>query len=676
MSSTPPRAWFVPEVIQTSAMDCGPAALKALLGGLGIPLNYAALRDACHTGADGTSIDALEDLCTALGLEAHQELAPLGDAIEILAASAPCIVTIKTSSGQPHFVVLWRRRAGLLEIMDPGRGRRWVGARAFVNELYLHFQPFDPPMFRSWFTGTEWYRVLKKRLAALGATSLLPDSLLDAPAIGAIDGGARLVTRLVADGTLRQPAAAAAVRNVVQAELGSADGILPDTMKASRHDEVAGFGVRGVVFLAVRRKEPTSPTQALPPLARKLMGADGPTPLEMLRSQLTSHGARLVHLLGIVTVSVVICAFAEMLLLRAAFNAHSWLALPYQRFTGTSLYVGVVLLLLALETLLGLGVARFSRGLELRTRVALLSKLPRLPDRYFRTRPMSDTAHRTLGLFQLKPMPELLAIGMRQGIDLLVTVVALCLVYPRGTPWAMLALAFVLGVPLLSLGAHTQAEHRTQAHAGALAQLYLDVLQGLSPIRTHGGQAAVGAKQDELLVDWRLESARTTRMLAWSEALQSAGVLAAISLLLASYLASGASGGLLVLAFWALRLPLHGRALAGTIQRLPTILASLTRLVEPLAAEEASATEGEPEPRSPSGGPAISSGMALSLQDVHVVLGGHEVLSNVGFRVEPGERVAIVGRSGAGKSSLFAALMGVVELEAGALRVDGAPGRL
>ena len=27
----PNRRWFVPEVVQTSAMDCGPAALKAML---------------------------------------------------------------------------------------------------------------------------------------------------------------------------------------------------------------------------------------------------------------------------------------------------------------------------------------------------------------------------------------------------------------------------------------------------------------------------------------------------------------------------------------------------------------------------------------------------------------------------------------------------------------------
>ena len=41
--------FLVPEVVQTSAMDCGPAALKCLLGGFGISANYGRLREAWST---------------------------------------------------------------------------------------------------------------------------------------------------------------------------------------------------------------------------------------------------------------------------------------------------------------------------------------------------------------------------------------------------------------------------------------------------------------------------------------------------------------------------------------------------------------------------------------------------------------------------------------------------
>jgi ABC-type bacteriocin/lantibiotic exporter with double-glycine peptidase domain len=66
---SPARRYFAPEVVQTSAMDCGPATLKCLLEGFGIPVSYGRLREACQTDVDGTSIDTIEDIAGQLGLE-------------------------------------------------------------------------------------------------------------------------------------------------------------------------------------------------------------------------------------------------------------------------------------------------------------------------------------------------------------------------------------------------------------------------------------------------------------------------------------------------------------------------------------------------------------------------------------------------------------------------------
>ncbi len=41
------RRLFVPEVVQTSSMDCGPASLKCMLEGFGITASYGRLREAC-----------------------------------------------------------------------------------------------------------------------------------------------------------------------------------------------------------------------------------------------------------------------------------------------------------------------------------------------------------------------------------------------------------------------------------------------------------------------------------------------------------------------------------------------------------------------------------------------------------------------------------------------------
>jgi ATP-binding cassette subfamily C protein CydD len=48
-----------------------------------------------------------------------------------------------------------------------------------------------------------------------------------------------------------------------------------------------------------------------------------------------------------------------------------------------------------------------------------------------------------------------------------------------------------------------------------------------------------------------------------------------------------------------------------------------------------------------------------------------DAVSDVGFHIEPGEVVALVGPSGSGKSSLLGALVGLVPATGGAIRVDG-----
>ena len=69
---------IVPEVVQTSAMDCGPACLSSLLQGFDIRVSYERLREACQTDVDGTSIDTLEEVAIQLELEAEQIMVPIG----------------------------------------------------------------------------------------------------------------------------------------------------------------------------------------------------------------------------------------------------------------------------------------------------------------------------------------------------------------------------------------------------------------------------------------------------------------------------------------------------------------------------------------------------------------------------------------------------------------------
>src|SRR5262249_41784152 len=59
---TTQRSFLAPKVVQNSAMDCGPAALKCLLEGFAISVGYEPLRESCQTGVDGTSMNRMEEV--------------------------------------------------------------------------------------------------------------------------------------------------------------------------------------------------------------------------------------------------------------------------------------------------------------------------------------------------------------------------------------------------------------------------------------------------------------------------------------------------------------------------------------------------------------------------------------------------------------------------------------
>ena len=127
MTAASRQRWFlVPEVVQTSAMDCGPAALKCALEGFGISVHYGRLREACQTDVDGTSIDVLETLAGQFGLQAEQVMLPVNHLLLHEAEALPAILVTCLPNGLTHFVLVWRRLGPLVQIMDPAVGRRWI----------------------------------------------------------------------------------------------------------------------------------------------------------------------------------------------------------------------------------------------------------------------------------------------------------------------------------------------------------------------------------------------------------------------------------------------------------------------------------------------------------------------------------------------------------------------
>ena len=66
----------------------------------------------------------------------------------------------------------------------------------------------------------------------------------------------------------------------------------------------------------------------------------------------------------------------------------------------------------------------------------------------------------------------------------------------------------------------------------------------------------------------------------------------------------------------------------------------------------------------------------LDVQGIGVSLGGRRILHDVGFRIEHGEFVGMIGSNGAGKTTLLRVLLGLQEPSEGTVLFDGAkPGR-
>ena len=222
--------FFVPEIVQTSEMDCGPATLKALLEGYGISASYGRLREACQTQVDGTSIDVIEQVAIQLGLDAEQIMIPTDHLLLPEANVLPALVVVRLPNGLAHFVIIWSRHGHFLQVMDPGVGRRWVDEKRLLAELYVHRFPVPAQAFRDW-AGTEGFLApLRRRLSDLGLTGQQTADLVTQAAGDAgwrgwatLDAATRMVSAIVrASGIQRGEMAARLVLRFM--ESAGADG--------------------------------------------------------------------------------------------------------------------------------------------------------------------------------------------------------------------------------------------------------------------------------------------------------------------------------------------------------------------------------------------------------------------------------------------------------------------
>ena len=196
------RRWLVPEVVQTSGMDCGPACLTSIVRGFGLDASYGRLREACQTNVDGTSIDTIEEIIGELGLEGAQAILPVEHLLSPYGI-VPGIVVARQPVGAPHFIVLWNRRFGRAQVMDPAKGRRWVRPEELERELYIHEMALPAETWRELATEPAFCGPLELRVRALGVAdpaAYLERALADESwrGLAVLDAGTRVVETVIA----------------------------------------------------------------------------------------------------------------------------------------------------------------------------------------------------------------------------------------------------------------------------------------------------------------------------------------------------------------------------------------------------------------------------------------------------------------------------------------------
>ena len=690
------RRLFVPEVVQTSAMDCGPASLKCLAEGFGIPVSYGRLREACQTDVDGTSIDTMEEVAVQLGLEAEQIMAP-ADFVTLPEANLlPAIAVVLRASKVTHFVVAWRGHGGLLQVMDPAIGRQWEPKAQFLASLYIHTLPVSAKGWREWAESDKFTLPLRRKLDDLGisrnAAERFIDSALSVPgwrALSRLEAGTRSLGAIVRSGGLRRGS--------------EAERVLERLLEHASRDPKEGFGVipsnywsawaappedgeervffKGAVLVHVkgRRSEvAVAETGKLPPEVAAALQEKPGRPARELLHMLKADGLLapgvVVTALGLATLGVLV----EAILFRSLLDMPRQFGVSGERLGVMTALLVFLAALMLLELPIASGILRIGRHLEARLRTTFLEKIPKLGDRYFHSRLTSDMAERSHSTHRIRVLPGLGGQFLRSVFELMVTVAGIIWLDVSLAVPALLAASLAVALPLLVQPLLAERDLRVRNHTGALSRFYLDALLGLVPVRTHGAERALRREHESLLVEWARASFAVQRLVVWVEALQGlTGFGLAAWLMLSHVSRAGETGGSLLLVYWALNLPGLGEEIAQVARQYPTYRNVTLRLLEPIGAleDKTSASEllSRTSPVSVASGlrSADPAAVAIELDQVSVSASGHTILEEINLKIEPGEHVAIVGASGAGKSSVLGLLLGWHRAAAGSVRVDG-----
>lgn len=310
--------------------------------------------------------------------------------------------------------------------------------------------------------------------------------------------------------------------------------------------------------------------------------------------------------------------------------------------------------------------------LDTQAMISFCSHLLRLPLAYFQRRSTGDILLRVGCIGMIREL--LTAQTLAAVLDVLMVVLYLGVLLAVNITVALIAAAVIAAQVALLAVSLPLARDTLAAELTTQGQAYGDIAEAVDGVATLKAAAAehrAVSRWSELFIRWLRASLRRSHLTALVETvsggLRTAAPLAVLWFAAAQVMHGRLSLGTAIALTWlasAIVVPLS--TLAANGQRLQLVGAQLQRLADVL--------DSDPEiPAGPPPGGGQRPRGQISLDRVSFSYDRYSasVLREVTARIEPGTRVAIVGASGAGKTTLALLILGFYQPTGGTVRFDG-----
>ena len=697
------RRFLVPEIIQTSSMDCGPATLKSVLNGYNISVSYERLREICQTDVSGTSINNLEDIACFYGLDAQQVIIQNDHLLLSETDALPAIVVVRLPDGYGHFIVVWKTYRSWVQIMDPAIGRMWISQNKLLEMIYPYSQKIDIDIWQEYVKTDDFCEPLKRRMLDLQISPSKIDRLIqDAhnnklwKSMATLDASVRLLKTISTSGSFISPESSEKILNTYyeSAMNNVSEEIIPKeyycVSPLDNNNDCDKLLIKGALLIHISGKIEKDDVdedrneeigKTIPDDLKNSIYeiSDQPEQIFFKNFFLENKIWSLITLIaGIALSSFNVVVEAVILMGFTTIGVEALNGFGQQSISILSIFIFFTALLF-IELPVNAVILKVGRIFEISMRKKILEKIPFLGDHYFRSRLNSDMAQRVHDMRLVRKISEIVAVFFRLVFQIIITVAGIMYLMPVKTFIPILAGISAAIIPIAAIPLLKEQDLRFLTFTGSLARFCLDALIGLVPLRSHSAENSIRYEHENILCKWKKSGIEYYLIkLAIIGCGSFINILFSIWMVYLFLLNGGNNTCILLIIYWALNLPELGIQLANYTALYPGVRNRIFRLLEPVNASiKTKISENDFSDHDKDTSQAINlddikfkTGIKIDLHDVTVIAGRRNILSDINISINPGEHIAVVGKSGAGKSSLMRLLLGFYNAQKGEIRID------